>query len=235
MKKKEMLDSYYTIRKIIGILGLLLPVVVFTAHEGVMLSSISHYYYTKSAVFFIAILSSFGFFLISYRGYEKEETEKISDNTITHIGGFAVLLLVLIPTACICKDCDMITVDFSNGFPLYGHENKLIGSIHLVSAGIFLFSMGWMSIYKFTKGKTTKNHAFYKVCGYTVWICIGILFIEFVMEKILDKSFRATLYDVFILETIAIISFGSSWLVKGKALKDIHNLKNKVLLKFIKS
>jgi hypothetical protein len=81
--KKDMLYSYYRIRKIIGILGIALPILIFTFH-GELLSSISHYYYPKSAVFFIAILFAFGLLLISYKGYEKDkDTEKLSDNLIT--------------------------------------------------------------------------------------------------------------------------------------------------------
>lgn len=107
--KKDMLYSYYRIRKIIGILGILLPILIF-AFYGELLSSISHYYYTKSTVFFIAILFAFGLLLISYKGYEKDkDTEKLSDNLITHIGGVAALLVVLLPTACIGSNSAEIT------------------------------------------------------------------------------------------------------------------------------
>jgi len=35
--------------------------------------------------------------------------------------------------------------------------------------------------------------------------------------------------DVFILETVAVIAFGTSWLIKGKAMEDIEELGQKVL------
>ncbi|MFT7434641.1 MAG: hypothetical protein ACI8UX_000432 [Psychromonas sp.] len=170
---KEIKNSYLIERKLIGSLGLLLPFILVIL-ENDFLSSISHYYYTKSAVFFIAILFAFGILMISYKGYEFDpETEKVSDNFITHIAGIAILTVVFIPTNCegsnsldICKSCDL------GQFPLYGHMDKWKSILHLVSAGIFLFAMGWMSLFRFTKGpiteKRVKNNLVYKTCGIVV-------------------------------------------------------------------
>lgn len=228
MNQPNSVTSYLTIRKIIGTLGLLLPVIVVIANECTFLPSISHYYYTPAALFFIAILSSFGLFLISYRGYEKTTTEKLSDNVITHIGGFAVLIVVLLPTACTGVDCTFIDTDFSNGFPLYGHKNKCISAIHLTSAGVFLFCMGWMALKRFTKGNTTKFHWYYKLSGYIIWICISLLALEFLLSTLLKRRISVTPYDVYILETVAVFFFGSSWLIKGKVTEDISVIKNKI-------
>ncbi len=226
--KKDILYSYYRIRKIIGILGILLPILIFTFH-GELLSSISHYYYTKSAVFFIAILFAFGLLLISYKGYEKDkDTEKLSDNLITHIGGIAALLIVLLPTTCIGSNSAEITnMCLLQNYPLFGHDNTIIRIIHLVSAGVFLFIMGYMSIFRFTKGKLTdekkiKNYI-YRFCGIAVWVSIGILAIETIFQ-----NFHFTKYDVFIFETVSVVAFGIAWLVKGEAIKDIIDLKNKL-------
>ena len=221
-----MLSSYLTIRKLIGTLGILLPILVYVGH-GELLSSISHYYYTKSAVFFIAILTCFGLFLISYKGYEKAENEWLSDDIITRIGGFCALLVVLLPTTCFEDDCGQLSdIDLSNGY-LFGHANKFVGIIHLVSAGIFLIAMGWMSINRFTKGSHKLKNKFYKFCGYTVWASIGILIVLFALDALLD-NFSLPTYSVYIFETIAVTAFGSSWLVKGKAIEDVIELKNKM-------
>ena len=226
--KKDMLYSYYRIRKIIGLLGIALPILIYAFH-GELLSSISHYYYSRSAVFFIAILSAFGLLLISYKGYEKDkDTEKLSDNLITHIGGIAALLVILLPTTCIGSSSAEITnMCLLGQYPLFGHDNEIIRIIHLLSAGVFLFTMGYMSIFRFTKGKLTdekktKNHL-YRICGIAVWISIGILAFESIFQ-----NFHFTEYDVFIFETISVIAFGIAWLVKGEAIKDIIDLKNKI-------
>lgn len=229
---KEMLHSYYAIRKIIGTLGLLLPLLVVLFHEDI-LASLSHYYYAKSSVFFTSILAAFGLFLISYKGYEKDsETEWLSDNLITHIGGFAVLLVVIFPTSCIDSMSDRINELCKAGtHPLFGHNHALTNVLHLLSAGIFLFSMGWMSVFRFTKGtdvpgKKLKN-LLYRVSGYTIWVCMGILLIEF-LGGLKYKGFYITKYDVIILETISVFFFGTSWLIKGKMIKDSIYIKNKI-------
>lgn len=226
--KKDILYSYYRIRKIIGFLGIFLPIIIVVFHGG-LLSSISHYYYSRSAVFFIAILSAFGLLLISYKGYEKDmDTEIFSDNLITHISGIAALLVVLLPTACIGSNSDEIAnMCRSHIYQLFGHDNAIIRIAHLISAGIFLFTMGYMSIFRFTKGKLTdekktKNRV-YRFCGIAVWVSIGILALETIF-----KNFHFTEYDVFIFETVSVVAFGIAWLVKGEAIKDIIDLKNRL-------
>lgn len=229
MEKKAILNSYLRIRKLIGTLGILLPVLVYFFHKD-LLASISHYYYTESSVFFIAILSAFGFFLISYRGYDKDPAKDIlSDNIITNISGFAVLIVVLIPTSCGGSASDLITntICQTKYYPLFGHDNFILNTVHLISAAVFLFTMGWMSVFRFTRTDTKEKKkaeiAIYKCCGYTVWACIGILLVQFVGERF-GAKLHISRYDVFILETIAVTAFGFSWLVKGKALKDIVEL-----------
>ena len=227
--KKDILYSYYRIRKIIGFLGIALPILIYAFH-GELLSSISHYYYSRSAVFFIAILSAFGLLLISYKGYEKDkDTEIISDNLITHIGGIAALLVVLLPTACFGSNSAEITnMCQLQNYPLFGHDNAIIRIIHLISAGTFLFIMGYMSIFRFTKGKLTDEkktkNRIYRICGIVVWVSIGILGIESIFQ-----NFHFTVYDIFILEAVSVVAFGIAWLVKGEAIKDIIDLKNKLI------
>lgn len=223
--KKEMLISYYRIRKIIGILGIILPFIIVIIH-GSFLPSISHYYYTKGSVAFIAILATFGLFLIAYKGYEQDKkTEIISDNVITHIGGITILIVVLLPTACLLDAgwgiCDN---PFPDNYPLFGHNNKYIQAVHLTSAGIFFFTMGWISALRFSKGKHTTYNKIYKTCGYIVWTCLGLLILEFIARLIFHVQ-GFTPYDVYILETIGIVAFGIAWLIKGKFIKDLLDLK----------
>ena len=220
-KKKEILPSYYTIRKTIGILGILLPIIILLP-EGQLLASISHYYYTKSAVFFIAIMTSFALFLISYRGYKRDEkTEILSDNVITHIAGFAALIVVLVPTSCTQSGSEIIEAACNSGkTQLFGHNNTVYSTIHLLSAGIFLFAMGWMSRFRFTKG-TSPYKWIFKWAAYVLWASIAILLVEFIIK------WHLTIYDVYILETISVLAFGISWLVKGKAIQDLTTLRTR--------
>lgn len=227
---QNILLSYYRIRQLIGFLGILLPILVVYFYGG-MLSSISHYYYTKSAVFFIIILSSFSLLLISYKGYPiDKKTEKISDNFLTHIAGISALMVVLIPTDC----TGLVNSDICNvsHYQLYGHNNNLLGTIHLIFAALFLLIMGYMSIFRFTKGKHKLNNILYLVCGILVWGSVLTIGIEILLYEIFDIEYFSV-YMVIIMETIAIWSFGISWLVKGRALRDITNGLEKLKTKLV--
>lgn len=218
-KNFALLDSYFRIRKTIGILGMLLPFLIVIFH-GEFLASISHYYYGKSSVIFTSVLTAFGLFLISYKGYEKDSGhEKFSDNFITNIGGIAAILVVIFPTSCAGSHSEIIeNMILSGSYPLFGHNSIVLNAIHLLSAGLFLFVMGWMSFFRFTKGNQAekmKVNRIYRFSGCVVWGSIGTLFFEF------TTGFRISGYDVFVLETVSVLSFGIAWLLKGKALKDL--------------
>ncbi|MFK7813670.1 MAG: hypothetical protein AB8B59_14345, partial [Maribacter sp.] len=94
MPSQPIQKSDYRIRKLIGTLGLALPILLLLT-GGMLLSSISHYYYQPlSSIIFIIILSTFGLFLLSYKGYKIDaETEKISDDLLTNIGGISALIV----------------------------------------------------------------------------------------------------------------------------------------------
>jgi hypothetical protein len=227
---QELQKSDYRIRKLIGTLGLCLPLILIVL-QGELLSSISHYYYQPlSSLIFIIILSSFGLFLISYKGYKIDlTTEKISDDFITNIGGFAALVVVFIPTRCIGSGNIAIDALCNSGdFPLLGHNDDLLGTIHLTSAGIFILSMGWMSRYKFTRSTHDVNKRLYKICGNLVFISVVLIVVLIILEK-LSISFWFDEYYVFILEATAIVPFGISWLVKGRVIQDLISIKNKLI------
>lgn len=224
MVKQDLQNSDYRIRKLIGVLGFCLPIILIVS-EGKLLASISHYYYFNlSALFFIIILSSFALFLISYKGYKIDTTtEMLSDDLVTNIGGFAALIVVFIPTRCVDgADVVLDNICENASYHLFGHNDKLKGIIHLVSAGIFIFSMGWMSKYKFTRNPDDKNNTLYRMCGNIVFVSIGVLLVLFFIEG--KVSFYLEKYYVFIFETIAVIAFGVSWLVKGKMINDVMTM-----------
>ena len=138
------------------------------------------------------------------------------------------MLIVLLPTTCIGSNSAEITnMCQSQNYPLFGHDNSIIKIIHLLSAGVFLFIMGYMSIFRFTKGKLTDEkkikNIIYQICGIAVWISIGILAVESILQ-----NFHFTEYDVFIFETVSVVAFGIAWLVKGETIKDLIDLKNKI-------
>lgn len=231
MTKKNLQHSDYRIRKLIGTLGLFLPILLPLAGWEV-LASISHYYYkTFSSLIFIIVLSAFGLFLLSYKGYKiDEKSEQISDDFLTNIGGLAALVVVFVPTICYgSSSIEINKLCLSCKFPLFGHIDQIKNIIHLVSAGVFIFCMGWMSKYKFTRGNDDGNHNLYKWCGNLVFISVGLIVVFIVIENYIIEDFPLSDYYVFIFETTAVIPFGISWLIKGKAVSEIKVLAHKMM------
>ncbi len=221
----ELQQSTYRIRKLIGFLGISLPLALPLLASNMIVSSISHYYYlTAPSLYFIIVLSSLALFLISYKGHPIETDEFINDDWLTNLAGFAALLVVLIPTACndsgnatineICSSCNL---------PLFGHLNDLTSTYHFVAAGVFVFLMGWMSFFKFSRGqdRTSWQYKLYKTCGLITWLAISLLIIYFLSDFKINNF-------VFWMETLAILPFGLSWLVKGETIKDIKAMHKKM-------
>jgi len=199
--------SHLHLRKIIGLLGLTLPLILAIASGFELQNSISDYYYTKQTTIFTGILTSFGIFLIAYRGYEREN-EKLSDNAITNIAGILALLTVLIP----CSN-EELWANMPNG-----HHNTTINLIHTICAGGFLSLMGWMAYFRFTKGNIEnplkkKRNILYKFCAVGVWISVS-----FMALLIINGEYRFK-YDIFIGECFALFFYGTAWMVKGRALR----------------
>jgi hypothetical protein len=96
LKKKNAnpLISHVTLRKWIGILGILLPAVCWLGGKLASLDlqqSISFYYHTNVRDYFVGILVVVSLFLITYKGYENR------DNILTTITGIFGLGVVTFP------------------------------------------------------------------------------------------------------------------------------------------
>jgi len=207
------------LRKSIGILGLLLPTIIYALH-GTMLSSISHYYYTSSSIFFTGILSCFGLILMAYKGHIPEAGEKISDNTVTSIAGFFAIVAVIIPTCCVGSgDATINCGETYLKDYLLGHLSTTNNIIHLISAALFIVLLGWMCVYKFTRSKTEKGkkyHTLYRICGYVVWASVGCIALIIALDTFTNIDFDIKLPNyTFILESVALYAFAVAWLVKG--------------------
>jgi len=206
--------SYLSLRKLIGYLGLFLPFIVW-AMAWKYDSSISHYFYTRAGVVFTSVLTLCGAFLISYRGYAREE-EQLSDNVITWIGGILIIIVALVPTMYgDVEDCHCGNIPTC-------HCSKIWGAIHFGSAVLFFVSMGYLSVFRFTRGdkpfstKKIRRNKIYLVCGLAMWLILAFAGIMLLFFK------EATgVHFIFWVEVALLVFFGISWLVKGKALVDL--------------
>lgn len=212
--KSELLISYLTLRKFLGILGIVLPILlilagtVFGKCDAIQLS-ISDYFHTPMRDFFVATISSMAFFLFTYKGYDKK------DNLLCNVAGIAALLIAFCPTYAHpltnCMNESMLT-----------NQSALMGKIHLAAAATFFILIIQISMFQFTKGssKTPEKkmrNLIYRGCGMVIFISLLIIALYFLyLEK--EYPFLTKYKPVFWLETIALFAFGISWLVKGDTL-----------------
>ena len=192
--------SYLELRKAVGIIGLTLPFVlalgkIFLGSSGIQ-PTISDYYETHMRDVFVGSLCAIGVFLMSYR-YGR----------VDRIAG---------RLACV----------FAIGVALFptGSAIRAIHSLHLWCAGLLFLTLAYFSLGLFTKTGGSKEqrtrqkiqrNRFYYVCGYTILACIAGLVCIFLLG--VDDRYKPRFW----LESIAIIAFGVSWLIKGETiLKD---------------
>ncbi len=211
--------SYLTLRKTLGFLGILLPFILVIgnaifvnvindiAETGeVFRSSISHYYYTKMGNVFVGTLCAYSLFLFSYVGY-KDKDGVMRDKIATNIAAVFALGVAFLPTdECTC--CG----------------SSIRGTIHLVSAVLFFGALIYISYALFTKTGDRENmsdekkrrNKWYKGCAVVMFLCLVLMGVYVFADLCHTNLSKAN--PIFVLESIALIAFGTSWLIKGEFL-----------------
>jgi len=200
--------SYFTLRKAVGVLGIVLPIVlvfgnILATGEWKILNSISSYYHTIMRNGFVGILCGVALFMFSYRGH------KYIDNLAGDLACIFALGIAFFPNNT-------------------ANPSDILNIVHLISAILFFLVLIFFSLVLFTKTDPDKEmtaqkknrNTIYYTCGFTMLgsilsIAIYMLWIKGKYPAIDSLSL------VFWFETIALLAFGLSWLTKGQAiLKD---------------
>lgn len=192
--------SYLALRRTVGWIGILLPFILmagshFLFGEEVPLFDISMYYYSGMRDVFVGAMCAVGLFLLFYRGYDQW------DNLAGDVAGVCAFLIAWFPTSKI-------------------GPQEWAGQIHFGAAGVFFTILAIFSLFLFTRGefdptpRKIQRNFIYRACGIVLLIAgIGILiYFLFLQELFPDTRF------VFWAETLALVSFGISWLTKGGTL-----------------
>lgn len=240
--------SYLTMRKTIGWLGMLLPFLLLTGNflaneiglfdsdvfiqkytnysyvsEGSFKSSVSHYYYTTMGEIFTGTLCTVALFMICYTGHPKRAEDKgLSDNQMTNLAGLFAMGVVLFPTTSAVLMKDNLRSFISS---------QVIGWVHYGFAASFFVVLAFMSIVNFRRAKDPElfgkgqDDPFFKKCGLTMLVCLVL--VPVLSLKIFDSI--QFLHPTFVLEALALIAFGMSWLKKGQA--DFNYLPKKLGMK----
>ncbi len=208
--------SGHTLQFIIGILAFLFPTILIVGSAILgnceeVHTSISAYYHTVMRDFFVGALCAIALGLLAYYGYSS------LDNIMANVAAVFTLGVAFFPT-CVRKT-DVNCLD-------YTEVNRIIGSLHFISAALLFLTLAFFCLILFTKTgevitkRKKLRNKIYKICGYTILLCIAIIAIYLIL---LDSRFEPVdhLKPVFVFEAIALYAFSISWFVKADIiLKD---------------
>jgi len=212
--------SYLGLRKTIGGVGFMLPIVLIIAGliAGDIEPSISHFYYTSMQDYFVGSLCVVGLFLMSYRGFKPEKGEWLTDRRLGWVGGGAAILVAFFPTAP------------------SGAKIEITSIAHFIFATTFLFSLGAFSFFKFTRSKSPKaewptdklwRKRIYRLMGTIIFACLIVIGVTtFLIHKEVISDPKNDW--MFWFESFAVWAFGISWLVKGQAIQDMQGLRQRI-------
>lgn len=219
-----LLISYLTLRKAIGVLGVALPFLLVLGNWWIFKKpaiepSISNYFYTGMSGVFVGTLWVIGGFLMSYRGYEKK------DAIAGRLACVFFLGIALLPTAPAPGDCTPINLVRGN---LTCNAPHVISLIHGTCATLLFLILAYFSIVLFTETHAEQRHRMTKQKkerNVIYYVCGAIILISIVAIPLFRSGLGIERFGpfpvLFFFESIAVIAFGVSWLIKGEfVLKD---------------
>jgi len=211
-------------RRLIGILGLLLPLLLYVfaglrhtvgLPAWTPLNSISAYYYTGAVAIFVGVLFALALFLLTYPGYKGV----IADRLLGLVGGTAGILVALFPTSA------------PDGLSAPTWWSPYMRTVHYLSAVVLFVAFILFAIWLFRKSNIPRrgDRPLEKRRRDDICLASGIIMIASVLWA---ASSMFTHAPIFIPESIAIIAFAVSWLTKGEVHKPVmqmvHNLQQRM-------
>jgi succinate dehydrogenase/fumarate reductase cytochrome b subunit len=206
-------------RQLIGYIGLVLPfllIFIALARDGVeqwqALESVSAYYYTGAVAAFVGMLVALALFLFTYRGFANEHHS--ADRWTANIAACAALVVAFFPTVA------------PSGVDALKWWTPMMGVIHHVAAVVLfsMFAVFALWLFRLTAegeqpaADKRRRNAVYITCGIVIVGCI-------VWAGISGRSGR----PIFWPESIALIAFAVSWLVKGYAIDTLMSAARSML------
>lgn len=211
-------------RRLIGILGLLLPLLLYVfaglrhtvgLPAWTPLHSISAYYYTGAVAIFVGVLFALALFLLTYPGYK----DVIVDRLLGLVGGMAAILVALFPTSP------------PAGLSAPTWWSSYMVRVHYVSAVVLFVAFIIFAIWLFRKSNVPRraDRPPEKRRRDDICLACGVVMIVSVLWAASSMFTRA---PIFLPESIAIIAFAISWLTKGEMHKPVmqmvHNLQKRM-------
>lgn len=218
--------SYLLTRVIVGVLGVLLPTLLFVL-DGFFLrgglvvkGSLSAYYHSGARDLFVGTLCVTGFLLITYMSAQRGTW----DFLLSSVAGVAALGVALLPTTRPnLVDASVRCGAASDPVPAgctqlqQAFGETAVATIHYVSAGIFILSLAAICFLFALREKrhegAGKRARFHRTCGFVIlsgvtWAALG--------RPLGFEPFGFT--PLYVGEVVSVYAFGASWIAKGHAL-----------------
>lgn len=206
--------SFLTLRRIVGILGISLPILLILGSFTIggcsqVQESISHYYYTIMRDVYVGVLFAIAIFLISYRGYNPV------DNITTTLAGIFAICVALFPTTQNQDHtCAVYYIDHCDIRVYIHYGSAVLLFLTLAVISFFLFSRGAKS-----KRKKIRNYI-YRTCG--ILLMLSVVLISLIRTIPAIENALTQYKPVFWIEWLGLTAFGISWLIKGETLFKDH-------------
>ena len=205
--------SDHSHRQLIGYIGLVLPVLLIFMvlnRDGTAywksLDSISAYYYSGAVAAFVGMLVALSLFLFTYRGYENKN--HWADRAAGITAAVAALGVALFPTAA------------PDGVPVLKWWTPEMGVIHYVCAIVLFAMFAVYALWLFRISPSGEQVPPDKKLRNVVYLICGLAIVaSIVWTGVAGVKGR----PIFLPESIALVAFAISWLVKGYALTTLKN------------
>jgi hypothetical protein len=219
MSTEDLVASHLLLRVSIGTIAVLLPYVLvlgnwITGHA--VPPSLSGFYYSPMRNIFVCAFGVLGAFLLVYRGYN------LADRILTNVAGISAIGIALFPIA-----------------PAYRPSSAQVtaGYVHLGFWSLMLITLALMAL-RFANpvpappGLTSWERLNYEL-GFSgsgrpsgrmsaweaaVYRTCGILILACVVATYPGAALSSTGYVLLVLETVALVAVGVSWLIKGRTV-----------------
>ncbi len=214
--------SYLLIRKIVGILGIVLPVVLI-AGEAFFLrgpvqvrGSLSAYYHTDMRDVFVGALCVIGFLLLTYMAGQRTTW----DFWLSCVAGAAVLGVTFLPTQRpgLSEDDPLcgVTPEPTGCSPIQqAWGETLVSVLHFVSAFVFIVALAAICFLFARRARVFDNDlavaTFTAGCGWAIVVSLVWIGLGMVVDLQIGQ-----LTALYVGEVVSVWAFGAAWLVKGR-------------------
>jgi len=217
--KNELVTSYLEVRKFIGLTGISLPIFLLLfsviADGSGPKGSISAYFYSGGREILVGSLFAIGVFLFAYKGFDKDKRQP-TDKLVSRLAAVGAIGIAFAPMDWAASGSPVEPVCTWLQCTLTGGVTKYL---HGAFAVLFFGSLATFCLVNFQRcadgaepdAEKLFRNGIFKMLG---WIIV-IGTVGFIAGSIWDFGGAF----VFWAESVAVVAFGLSWIIKGEAIE----------------